>query len=122
VRNAVTGPSLNEIFYELNRMATTDPSADEVTRAQRYLVGTNAIFLQIQSAVGSELGSLWVYGLPPEALGQDSANIQKVTAQDVAAAGRKYFPASRQTVVAVGEDKAVRDQLSVFGLPIEATK
>ena len=120
VRNAVTGPSLNEIFYELNRMATTDPSADEVAMAQRYLVGTNAIFLQLQSAVGSELGWLWVYGLPPEALGQESANIQKVTAEDVAAAGRKYFPAARQTVVAVGEDGVVRDQLGVFGLPIEA--
>jgi len=120
VRNAVTGPSLNEIFYELNRMATTDPAADEVTKAQRYLVGTNAIFLQIQSAVSSQLGWLWVYGLPPEALGQESADIQKVTLADVAAAGRKYFPAARQTVVAVGEDKVVRDQLGVFGLPIEA--
>ena len=120
VRNTVTGPSLNEIFYELNRMATTDPSADEVATAQRYLVGTNAIFLQIQSAVGSELGWLWVYGLPPGALGQESANIQKVTAEDVAAAGRKYFAAARQTVVAVGEDSVVRGQLGVFGLPIEA--
>lgn len=120
VRNAVTGPSLNEIFYELNRMATTDASPDEVTKAQRYLVGTNAIFLQVQAEVASELGWLWVYGLPPQALGQESADIQKVTLDDVTAAGRKYFPAARQTVVAVGEDKVVRDQLSVFGLPIEA--
>lgn len=120
VRNAVTGPSLNEIFYELNRMATTAPTADEVTKAQRYLVGTNAIFLQIQSAVSSQLGWLWVYGMPPQALGQESADIQKVTLADVSAAGRKYFPAARQTVVAVGEDKVVRDQLALFGLPIEA--
>jgi zinc protease len=119
VRNAVTGPSLNEIFYELNRMATTEPSADEIAKAQRYLVGTNAIFLQIQMAVSGQLGWLWVYGLPPEALGEESANIQKVTAADVTAAGRKYFPAARQTVVAVGEDKVVRDQLGVFGLPID---
>lgn len=119
VRNAVTGPSLNEIFYELNRMATTDPAADEVTKAQRYLVGTNAIILQVQSAVASQLGWLWVYGLPPEALGQESADVQKVTAGDVTAVGRKYFPAAHQTVVAVGEEKVVRDQLGVFGLPIE---
>lgn len=120
VRNAVTGPSLNEMFYELNRMATTDPSPDEVTKAQRYLVGTNAIVLQIESAVASQLGWLWVYGLPPQALGQESADIQKVTLAEVSGAGRKYFPAARQTVVAVGEEKVVRDQLSVFGLPIEA--
>ena len=118
VRNAVTGPSLNEIFYELNRMATTEPAPDEITKAQRYLVGTNAIFLQIQTAVAGQLGWLWVYGLPPEALGQESADIEKVTAQDLTAAGRKYFTAVRQTVVAVGEDRVVRDQLAPFGLPI----
>jgi zinc protease len=119
VRNAVTGPSLNEIFYELNRMATTEPSSDEIAKAQRYLVGTNAIILQLQTAVSGQLGWLWVYELPPGALGQESADIQKVTVADVTAAGRKYFPAARQTVVAVGEDKVVREQLGVFGLPIE---
>jgi predicted Zn-dependent peptidase len=120
VRNAVTGPSLNEIDYELNRMATTDPSPDELAKAQRYLVGTDAIFLQLQSAVAERLAELWVYGLQPEALSQESVEIGKVTVSDVARVGKKYFPASRQTIVAVGEDKTVRDQLGVFGLPIEA--
>ena len=119
VRNAVTGPSLNEIDYELNRMATTSPTDDEVTHAQQYLIGTNAIFLQVQAAVAGQLGLLWVYGLPPEALGQDSADIQKVTAQEAAAAGRKYFPSARQTIVAVGEEKVVREQLAPFGLTLQ---
>src|SRR5439155_26152683 len=39
VRNPVTGASLNEIDYELNRMATTSPSEDEMAHAERYLVG-----------------------------------------------------------------------------------
>jgi zinc protease len=120
VRNAVTGPSLNEIDYELNRMATTSPTDEELAHAQRYLIGTNAIFLQIQASVARQLGLLWIYGLPPEALGQDSADIQKVTAQDVTAAARKYFPAARQTIVAVGEEKVVRDQLAPFGLAIQS--
>jgi zinc protease len=119
VRNEVTGPSLNEIDYELNRMATTDPSPEELAKAQRYLVGTNAIFLQLQSAVAGQLAQLWVYGLPPEALGQESVDIQNVKAADAASAGRKYFPASRQTIVTVGEEKVVRDQLAPFGFPIE---
>ena len=119
VRNAVTGPSLNEIDYELNRMATTSPTDEEVAHAKRYLIGTNAILLQVQAAVAGQLGLLWVYGLPPEALGQDSADIQKVTAQEVTAAGRKYFAAARQTIVAVGEEKVVREQLAPFGLTIQ---
>jgi zinc protease len=119
VRNPVTGASLNEIDYELNRMATTNPTDEEVAHAQRYLIGVNAIFLQVQASVAEQLGLLWVYGLPPEALGQESTDIQKVTAQDVATAARQYFPAARQTIVTVGEEKVVREQLAPFGLAIQ---
>jgi zinc protease len=120
VRNAVTGASLNEIDYELNRMATTAPTEDEVERARRYLVGLQAIRLQSQESVAGQLATLWSYGLPPEELGLESERIQKVTAQDVEAAGRKYFPASRQTIVAVGEEKVIREELAPFGLSFRA--
>jgi zinc protease len=119
VRNDVTGPSLNEISYELNRMATTDPAPGEVSRAQRFLVGTNAIVLQVQGAVAGELATLWVDGLPPDALGQENTDIGKASIQDVAAAGRKYFAAARQTIVTVGEEKVVREQLAPFGLEVQ---
>jgi zinc protease len=121
VRNEVTGATLNEIDYELDRMATTSPAADEVTRAQRYLVGFKAILLQVQGTVASELASLWVNGLPPEELGGESEKIQKVTVNDVDAAGAKYFPAFRQTIVAVGEERVARDQLAPFGLQMQST-
>ena len=121
VRNEVTGATLNEIDYELDRMATTSPPADEITRAQRYLVGFKAILFQLQGSVASELASLWVNGLPPEELGAESDRIQKVTVSDVDRAAAKYFPAFRQTIVAVGEEKVVRDQLAPFGLQMRAT-
>ncbi len=119
MRNEVTSATLNEINYELNRMATTSPTAEELARAERYLVGVKAISLQSQASVATQLATLWTYGLPPEELGAESERIQKVTAKDVEAVGRKYFPASRQTVVAVGEEKVIQDQLGLFGLEIE---
>ena len=119
VRNDVTGPSLNEISYELDRMATTDPAPNELSHAQRFLVGTNALVLQVEGAVAGELATLWVDGLGPEAIGQENTDIGKVTIQDVAAAGRKYFAAARQTIVVVGEEKVIREQLAPFGLNIQ---
>jgi zinc protease len=118
VRNAVTGATLNEIDYELNRMATTAPTDEEVESARRFLVGLNAIRLQSQGSVARRLATLWSYGLPPEELGLESERIQKVTAQDVEKAGAKYFPAARDTIVAVGEEKVIEDQLAPFGLTI----
>ena len=118
VRNAVTGASLNEIFYQLNRMATTSPTPEELTRAKRYLTGIRAIEYQLQAAVAQRLASLWVEGLPPEEIGEESVKIRKVAADEVDQAGRKYFPASRQTIVAVGERNVIQEQLKLFGLPI----
>jgi zinc protease len=122
VRNAVTGAAFNEIDYELNRMATTAPTQEEITRARRYLVGLNAIRLQSQGSVARQLATLWTYGLPPEELGRESEKIQKVTAREVEAAGARYLPAAQQTIVAVGEEKLIRDQLAPFGIEIKTAK
>ncbi len=119
VRNEVTGATLNEIDYELNRMATTSPTKEELTQAQRYLVGVKALSLQSQASVARQLATLWVFGLPPEELRHESEKIQKVTEKDVEAVGEKYLPASRQTIVAVGESKVIREQLAPFGIQVK---
>jgi zinc protease len=118
VRNAVTAPSLNEILYELNRMVTTSPTTDELETAKRFLVGIEAIQLQSRSAVSGELARLWVNGLPPDAIGTYGRKVAAITTQDVDTAAKKYFPAAKTAIVAVGEEKVVRDALAPFGLPL----
>lgn len=122
VRNAVTGASLNEILYEMNRMATTSPTDEELSRAKRFLLGIEAILLQSRSSVGGELADLWLNGLGPDAIASYNRKISATTAEDVDAVARKYFPASRMTIVAVGEEKVIRDALAPFALPMEAAK
>jgi zinc protease len=116
VRNAVTGASFNEIVYELNRMATTAPGADEVEHAKRYLLGSLAIQLQSRGAVARQLANLWIDSLPPDALASQAEQIAKVTPAEVQAVARKYFAAWRMTVVAVGDEQVIREELSPFGL------
>jgi zinc protease len=120
VRNAVTAQRLNEILYELNRMATTSPTTEELDTAKRFLVGIEAIQLQSRSAVSDELARLWVNGLQPDAIGTYGRKVAAITSQDVDTAARKYFPAAKTAIVAVGEEKVVRDALAPFGLPLLA--
>ncbi len=120
VRNEVTGPTFNEMTYELNRMATTSLTPEELATAKRYLVGSEAIRLQVRDGVASELAELWVVGLPPEQIGIYGQKVAAMTAAEVDAASRKYFPASRVGIVAVGEEKVVRDAFEPFGLTVEA--
>lgn len=119
VRNAVTGASFNEISYEMNRMATTDPTDEELSKAKRFLLGIEAIQLQSREAVAGELAGLWSNGLPPDEIGNYGKKIAKISTADVDAAAQKYFPAARMTIVAVGEENVIRDSLAPFGLPIQ---
>jgi zinc protease len=118
VRNAVTAPSLNEMLYELNRMVTTSPTDEELRTAKRFLVGIEAIQLQSRGAVSGELARLWVNGLSPDAIGAYGKKVAATTAEDVDTAAKKYFPAAKTAIVAVGEEKVVRDALAPFGLPL----
>ncbi len=118
VRNPVTGASLNEMDYELNRMATTSPSDDEMTHAQRFLVGFQGFLFQSQESVARQLATVWALELSSEELGLEGERIPKVTAEEVSQAGRKYFSAARQTIVAVGEEKMIRELLAPLGLSI----
>ena len=119
MRNAVTGATVNEIAYELNRMATTSPTETELANAKRNIVGSQALRLQYRVAVARELASLWVLGLPPEQLGAEGQKVKATTAADVDAAAKKYFPASRMTIVAVGEESVVKEALAPFGLTVQ---
>ncbi|HXW55311.1 MAG TPA: pitrilysin family protein [Candidatus Cybelea sp.] len=120
VRNAVTAPSFNEVAYELNRMATTDPTQEEITKAKRYMQGIEAIILQLRSAVARQLAENWMLELPPDQINLENDKIQKVSAADVDAVSQKYFPAMRMAIVAVGEEKIIRQAFAPFGLPIQA--
>jgi zinc protease len=119
VRNEVTGASFNEINYELNRMATTKPDEQEIESAKRYLLGSAALRLQSRSAVSRTLANLWVDSLSPEELGLQTEKIAAVKPADVEAAGRKYYPAWRMTVVTVGEEKVIKEELAPFGLEFQ---
>ena len=45
--------------------------------------------------------------------------VQSVKPADVQAAGKKYFPVWRSAIVAVGEEKVIRDELGAFGLEFQ---
>ncbi len=115
VRNDVTAATLLEVFYELDRMAATKPTADELAGAKRYQGGLYLIRNQLQGSVAGTLARNWVNGLPPEALADFVPKVNAVTAEGVQAAGRKHFLSSTQTVVVVGDAKEVRPQLELYG-------
>ena len=115
VRNEVTGGALLEVFYELDKMGSTLPTEEELSRAKRYQSGLYLLRNQIQGAVARTLASNWVNGLPPEALGEFVTKVNAVTADQVQAVGRAVFPSATQTVVVVGDEPKIREEIASFG-------
>jgi predicted Zn-dependent peptidase len=115
VRNEVTGASLLEMFYELDRMGATTAAPEELSRAKRYQAGLYLLRNQIQGAVAQTLASNWVNGLPPEALGEFVTKVNAVTADEVREAGQSFYPSAMQTVVVVGDEPKVKAELQQFG-------
>jgi predicted Zn-dependent peptidase len=96
-------------------MATQPPSAEELTGAKRLVGGIYLLRNQIQGALTATLAGYWVDGLPPDFLGRYVAEANKVTADQVQAMGRKYFASKDQSIVVVGDPKAIDAQLKPFG-------
>jgi zinc protease len=120
VRNEVTGATLNEIQYELNRLTTTSPTGEELNAAKRNLVGSEALSMQNRGSLAYRLATLWIEGLPPDYIGTYGQQLASTTTADVDGAARKYFPAHRMAIIAVGEEKVVREAVAPFGLPVHS--
>lgn len=115
VRNEVTGAALGEYFKEYRKLGTELASDEEMSMNKRYVAGSYLITNQLQGAVAATLASNWLVGLPPEFLGSFVPKIQKVTAEQVREMGKKYFAPETQSIVVVGDQKAIADQLKEFG-------
>ena len=115
VRTEVTGAALNEVLYEMERMATTEPTDEEMERAFRRDAGSLAISLQTAAGVADELARLWVLGLPPGEIGRIVPGLAEVTKDGVRRASRRVFGTGGARVVAVGDAAAIREELGTFG-------
>jgi zinc protease len=115
VRNEVTGATLGELAKLFDGMASQPASAEELNGAKRLVGGIYLLRNQIQGALTGTLANYWVDGLPPSFLGSYVAEANKVTAAQVQAMGRKYFAAKDQSIVIVGDPKAIDAQLKPYG-------
>ncbi|WP_075792463.1 M16 family metallopeptidase [Massilia putida] len=115
VRNEVTGAALTEYFNEYKRIGADEVSPDEMRMHKRYVAGGYLLSNQMQRAVAGTLAANWLVGLPAEFLGQYVPLIEKVTPEQVRDVSKKYFAPENQSIVVVGDPKAVSEQLKAFG-------
>ena len=115
VRNEVTGAAIGEFIYELGRLSDYPVPAQELEDTKRYVAGGYLIGNQLQASVASSLASNWLYGLPPEFLGEYVPKVRAVSAEQVQAMAKKYYATKDLSIIVVGDYKAVAPQLKEYG-------
>ncbi len=115
VRNAVTGAALKEYFDEYRRFGTDLVPEDEISMNKRYVAGGYLISNQLQASVAGTLANNWLIGLPSDFLGQFVPMIQKVSAEQVRDMGKKYFSPESQSIIVVGDQASITEQLKEYG-------
>jgi zinc protease len=119
VRGEVTGASLKEIFYELERIRSEDISDKELTDAKTYLTGIFPIRLETQEGLIDQLVQIRMHGLPDDYLRTYRDEIQRVTKEDVRRVAQLYVTPDRAAVVAVGDGAQIREQIAPYAAHVE---
>jgi len=115
VRNEVTGASIAEYVAEYRRIGAEPVPEAEMAMHKRYMAGSYLVSTQLQGSVARQLAGNWLVGLPADFLGKFVPALQKVTAAEVQAMGRKYFDPGEQSWVVVGDPDKIGEQLKAFG-------
>jgi zinc protease len=119
VRTPVTGASLKEIFYELERIRAEDVSGKELADAKSYLTGIFPIRLETQEGLVEQFVQIKMHSLPPDYLATYRENIQRVTAAEVRRVADAYVTPDCAAIVVVGDAEQIREQVAPFATRVE---
>jgi predicted Zn-dependent peptidase len=112
VTTANTGDSLKEIRNEIVRLRTEPPPPDELAGIQKNMAGTFVVRNASRSGVIGQLAFVDLHGLGDDYLVKYVDRVQAVTPAQVTEMARKYLDPEQLTLVVVGEEKVIKEQVT----------
>ena len=114
VSTNVTGPSLREITYEINKLQNEAPSEKELEGIKNYQAGIFVLRNSTPSGIISQLNFLDVHNLPESYLTDYVKNVLAVTPEKVREVTAKYIRPEDMTLVIVGDKKVIEKQIKEY--------
>jgi zinc protease len=114
VATAATGPSLKEIFGEIDRLQKEAPGATELKGIQSYLSGLFVIQNSTRQALIGQLRFVDLQGLGEEYLKTYVQKINAVTPDEVSHMTAQYIKPELMTIVVVGDKAKITEQLAPY--------
>jgi len=111
----VTGPSLKEIFYEIDRLRGEPASAEELKAVQNYMAGVFVLQNSSRAGIIGQLEFVDLHGLPDDYLSGYVRRVYAVMPADVQRMTQKYIQDDKATIVVVGDKKVIEEQIKPYG-------
>ena len=119
VRTAVTGDSLKEFFYELNRIRDEKVTDNELADAKNFLTGVFPIRAETQEGLTNLIVSQELYNLPKDYLQTYRDDVNAVTIDEVQRVAKKYIAPDKMAIVIVGDAEEIIPQAKPYAAHIE---
>ncbi len=119
VRTPVTGDSLKEFFYELNRIRAEKATEKELKDAKSFLTGVYPLRAETQEGLTNLLVSQQLYNLPADYLQTYRDKVNAVTLDDVERVAKKYITSDKIAIVIVGDAGEILPQIKPYSQKIE---
>lgn len=115
VTTAVTGPSLKEIFFEIERLQKEPPTEEELLGIKNYLAGIFVLQNSSRQGVINQLAFVDLHGLDDKYLTTYVQKVFAITPKDVQRIAQTYLLGDKMTLVVVGDKSKVAEQLTPYG-------
>jgi zinc protease len=119
VRTAVTGDSLKEFFYELDRIRDEKVTEQELDDAKNFLAGVFPIRAETQEGLTGLIVTQNLYGLPDDYLQTYREKVNAVTVDEVERMAKKYIQLEKTAIVIVGDAEEILPQARSYADEIE---
>jgi zinc protease len=112
VTTKVTGESIKEILFEVDRLRKEAPEAAELRGIQNNLAGIFVVQNASRAGVIGRLAFVDTHHLGDDYLSSYVKRVMAVTPDDVRRVANDYLIPDKMTLVVVGDVKTVKDQLT----------
>jgi zinc protease len=105
-RNDRVTETLDIIVAEIKRMAAEGPTADELEKAKRFLIGSYPLRFDTSGKITANLLDIQIENLGIDYIDKRNALIEAITPEDIRRAGRRFLAEVKLLVLLVGEPQA----------------
>jgi zinc protease len=114
VTTAVTGPSIKEIVYEIERLQKEAPSAQEMESVRNYLAGVFVFQNSSRQGVIGQLNFADLHGLGYDWVENYVQRVHATTGEQLQQMAQKYLQVGNMTMVVVGDQEKIATQLEPY--------